>query len=170
MIASIGKNFAQMLSKGAPKMASAGSRLRKAGARTTKELGMAGPLGAAFAIPTASFLTQEVGYPLAEGVGESLTGYRNSAMIMEAFQSQMREQAMRARVERLRANMIRAEKLLEKTDPQLYNEVLAGRALPPDATVIGGTRRRDLMIELTSRIANNEFSGKQALGIFTENL
>lgn len=56
--------------------------------------------------------------------------------------------------------------MLAQKAPHLFNQIMAGRELPQDATVIGGRPRTDLMQEVAMQMARGQFSPQEVGGAF----
>jgi len=54
--------------------------------------------------------------------------------------------------------------MLARNAPHLFNQIMAGRELPQDATVIGGEPRSDLMREVATQMSQGAFSQGEANG------
>jgi hypothetical protein len=84
----------------------------------------------------------------------SLSKFRQAQAISAG---QMRQSMMTAKFDKLRQDMLRSAARLSAANPQLYEQVLAGRRLPLGATVLGGQPRVDLLQELALGMAQGQF-------------
>ena len=69
----------------------------------------------------------------------------------------LRQSMQVAKFDKLRQDMLRSAARLSAANPQLYEQVLAGRRLPLGATVLGGQPRVDLLQELALGMAQGQF-------------
>lgn len=69
----------------------------------------------------------------------------------------LRDTMQLAKFDKLRQDMLRSAARLSAANPQLYEQVLAGRRLPMGATVLGGQPRVDLLQELALGMAQGQF-------------
>jgi len=133
-----------------------GSLLSKAkGPAAAVGLDFASPMGAlAFGVPTALF-----GAELARGSGKSVkeefTGFDKDLKTEARRMRLQAAQAMKAR--RLQAAMADNMMRLAAANPQLYNQLLAGRTLPTGAVVIGGGQRSDFLESVAYQMATGGF-------------
>ncbi len=107
--------------------------------------------------PAAEF----VGYPVGRGVQRGLSDYSTEMMRAEGrFQQEERTRQVLtgARLEGMRRAMLESAAKLAALDPQLYNQVLAGRRLPQGAAVFGGRPRVDLLEELALDMASGAYT------------
>lgn len=101
---------------------------------------------------------------LAAGLGVSPFSTRETTPALDAFMQAkavsnqtMRQSMQTAKFDRLRQDMLRSAARLSAANPQLYEQVLAGRRLPMGATVLGGQPRVDLLQELALGMAQGQF-------------
>jgi hypothetical protein len=73
-----------------------------------------------------------------------------------AREQRLGQQLRAAEREALTRRMAMASARLAAVNPQLYNEVLAGRRLPQGAVVLGGIPRTDLLQELAYDLASGQ--------------
>ena len=85
---------------------------------------------------------------------EALGKFRQAQAISAG---QMQQSMMTAKFDKLRQDMLRSAARLSAANPQLYEQVLAGRRLPLGATVLGGQPRVDLLQELALGMAQGQF-------------
>lgn len=85
---------------------------------------------------------------------EALSKFRQAKAISS---NQMQQSMMTAKFDKLRQDMLRSAARLSAANPQLYEQVLAGRRLPLGATVLGGQPRVDLLQELALGMAQGQF-------------
>ena len=96
-----------------------------------------------------------------EGATDVLTGRpMRRAENTAQFQRQGRQEDLMLRLqhERELQTMARNAARLAAANPQLYNQIMAGRQLPQGAVVLGGKPRTDLMEELTSSMSRGQYS------------
>jgi hypothetical protein len=117
-----------------------------------------GPLrsvGVPGALLGGSFLMQLLA-PAVKGMFEDKTKNVRFASEMNRelqYQTRLREIEHR----RIETSMLRSMTRLAAANPQLYNEVMAGRKLPQGAVVLGGRPRMDLMEELALGMSAGQF-------------
>lgn len=98
------------------------------------------------------------GAEIFEPVGEAaMGGVLGGARVREtATQELATESALRSVQERslqMRESVRRNIQVIAQTNPQLYNELVAGKRLPRGAIVLGGPPRRDLLEEVATMMA-----------------
>tara|TARA_Y100001973_G_C5008944_1_gene237403 strand:+ start:43 stop:525 length:483 start_codon:yes stop_codon:yes gene_type:complete len=112
-------------------------------------------------IPTAGllgtggyFVGKDIVAPIAGGLGEA-TGVPDLLRRSESdekYEDFIRDQdiSLSKKMENQRIEQMVQQNMamVAKMNPQLYNQVMAGRVLPKGAVVLGGPRREDLMEEL----------------------
>lgn len=127
-------------------MAVIGDILRKAGVLGGGWSGLA--LGGA----TAAYVGGEILDPLATGARDAFSSGpfdRSVQREMAAREFGVSERLKQDRLQKLAsANAAR----LAALQPDIYNQVMAGRRLPRGAVVIGGVPRTDLLAEVASRM------------------
>jgi hypothetical protein len=69
------------------------------------------------------------------------------------LRDQFEAQADEIKRERLARLVESNQRRLAQWDPELYNQVLAGRRLPRGAVMIGGVPRTDLLAQMAMRMA-----------------
>jgi len=106
------------------------------------------------AVPTADFLGSEILSPILGGITEA-TGIpdamrkKSLKREFELFSEQRSIQAANElKNKRIEEMVQRNMDIVAQYNPQLYNQVMAGKVLPKGAVVLGGPRRQDLMEEL----------------------
>lgn len=123
-------------------------------------LDFSSPLNAfAFGVPTALF-AGDLAMGLGKSVKEEFTGVDKELRSELRRQRYQAAQAMKAqRLQRAMAdNMTR----LAAANPQLYNQLLVGKALPQGAVVIGGGQRSDFLESVAYQMATGGFGNPQA--------
>jgi hypothetical protein len=88
---------------------------------------------------------QEASHDLSGGTFDEQLDYE--------INNQIRNQIQQRKAQELQRVSALNTARLAAADPHLYNEVLAGRRLPPGAVVIGGTPRQDLMGQLAAAMS-----------------
>lgn len=110
-------------------------------------------------IPTALF-----GVDIAQGLGSAVkqefTGYDRD--IKEELKRQRYQAAQAMKAQRLQRAMADNMMRLAAANPQLYNQLLVGRALPQGAVVIGGGQRSDFLESVAYQMATGGFGNPQA--------
>ena len=114
---------------------------------------MRNPLAAAgIGVPSAAFLSTQIGAPVGSAVSDLIDPKieeRAEALRMglDQYQESVLDRLSKARQrEEIERNMM----MVQRSDPHLYNQVMAGRRLPQGSVVLGGAPRQDLMEELAS--------------------
>ena len=104
-------------------------------------------------VPTA-LVGAELGSQLGSGIKEEFTGFDKDLKLELRRQRYEAAQAMRARrlQKAMSENMIR----LATANPQLYNQLMVGRAIPNGAVVIGGGRT-DFLESVAYQMATGGF-------------
>lgn len=106
--------------------------------------------------------------PTGIGIIKSLTRAARQAHEQDLYVNQLLDLEFKERAEnRRRAQEQRQRGILRDENarrlamyaPHLYNQVMAGRKLPKNAVVIGGTPRTDLLEELASSMADGAWGG-----------
>lgn len=110
----------------------------------------------------AQFVGSEVVAPVGKSVKDRLTG--KAAEDFQAALELRRKERLTMDLERLKRerferDIARNMASLATMNPQVYNQVLAGRRLPPEAIVIGGRKRTDFLETLAAAMADGQFSG-----------
>lgn len=107
--------------------------------------------------------------PAGVGILRSLTKAARQAHEQDIYVNQLLNMEVEERAENRRRfreqqqrGMLRDEnaRRLAMYAPHLYNQVMAGRKLPKNAVVIGGTPRTDLLEELASSMADGAWGGE----------
>lgn len=101
----------------------------------------------------ALFAGQEIGAPIVQGVQDRFSHERLDAAIRHESTNKLELLAEQAKMERLQASIAENMARLAHADPDLYNQVMAGRRLPRGARVFGGRPRTDLLQELGAMMA-----------------
>jgi len=112
------------------------------------------------ALGLGALFTADVLGPVAGGLRDRATGRSTlrTERANEARIEQIRQQELlQIQQKRLERAMMLSATRLAATNPQLYNEVLAGRRLPLGAVVIGGRPRTDLLEQLALDMAEGNF-------------
>ena len=109
------------------------------------------PLAAAgLALPTAAFASSYVGAPLVKGVYDAINpdDYLDEtrAQLGNYTEDLLYKLQDARKKEEIQRNMM----AVQRSDPHLYAQVMAGRRLPQGSVVLGGQPRQDLMEELAS--------------------
>jgi len=82
--------------------------------------------------------------------------------VLEGQQQARDFQRMRAeRDKRMQVLQRKNTAMMAQYAPHLFNQLMAGRTLPRDATVIGGEPRADLVQEVATQMANGQFQMPQ---------
>ena len=85
--------------------------------------------------------------------------------VLEAQQAIERFGRIQKRRQRDLETMVNVNtEMLARNAPHLFNQIMAGRELPQDATVIGGEPRSDLMREVATQMSQGAFSQGEANG------
>ena len=117
----------------------------------TKENPMFGILGGAY-------VGHEVASPIIGSlIDEHITGAsleRQQQQVENLREGNRKRRSRQVRVANIQENIRRNQQLLAMKDPHLYAQVMAGRHLPQDAVVLGGTPRQDLMEELAQHMGS----------------
>lgn len=136
------------------------------GAKVVAQTAMGGTLGQALSSPGmaygAALGVGALAGPLAGGVrDEVLKDSITAKRAVGAFEAQEALLTQQLKAERYQRLVAQNTARLAASDPELYNNVLAGRRLPMDAVRIGGPSRTDLMEELAMAMGRGEFSRPQ---------
>lgn len=114
---------------------------------------------AGYGVGTAGWLFG-LGLPLGQAIKRDFTGetdrerYRRLRSMIQARQAaELMNLEMRVKQRR----MAQIQGRMAATNPQMYNEIMAGRVLPPQATVLGGVPRQDLMNQVASQAVEGGF-------------
>ena len=100
---------------------------------------------------------QMVGQPLVEGVARDFGyGYRKEKEQWERIRRDQLAQEMRAR--RLQRTISENTTRLMTYEPELAQQILAGRVLPQGAVVIGGRPRTDLLAQVAEGMSMGQYS------------
>lgn len=119
--------------------------------------------GAATVLPLVAGFLPDLVQGVSDTVGEWTPGSRRMDRVLDqvlganaVLREQERVRAKRmAELQRLtRANTL----MLAQNMPHLFNQIMAGRELPEDATVLGGKPRADLMQQVAQDMAMGRFS------------
>lgn len=106
--------------------------------------------------------------PMGVNIIKNLTRAARQAHEQDIYVNQLLDLEFKERAENRRRaqeqrqrGMLRDEnaRRLAMYAPHLYNQVMAGRKLPKNAVVIGGTPRTDLLEELASSMADGAWGG-----------
>ena len=96
--------------------------------------------------------------PLREGIASGYTDRDLNRRISE-IKSQGRRRAAAAslslRQEQVERELATQAARLAAANPQLYNQIVAGRRLPQGAVILGGNPRTDLMEQIASSMASS---------------
>jgi len=116
---------------------------------------MRNPLAVAgLAVPSAAFLSSNVVAPMGKGIYDTVAPDKELSRIsgdLGDYQSSLLEKLQEARMkEEVQRNMM----AVQRANPHLYAQVMAGRRLPQGAVVLGGQPRQDLMEELASHMGS----------------
>lgn len=100
-------------------------------------------------------LGAEMGHPVyqaavPEGI---LAGRKLRETAAQELGTQEALRSVRERSKQLRESIRRNIQVIAQTNPQLYNELVAGKRLPRGAVVLGGPPRRDLLEEVATMMA-----------------
>lgn len=111
----------------------------------------------AWTVPSAKYLEEDVA-PKVKGIFDR--DKRLEAEIRVREQIQQEQDLRRREVTRLRRSLARNAATLAAMDPDLYNQVMAGRRLSRGTLMLGGAPRTDLLEELASAMGEGAFSSK----------
>ena len=106
------------------------------------------------AAPTAGFLATDIAAPIGGGLlgASGYTEYSQKQALKEQYdifaEQRSNQVANQLRNKRIEEMVQRNMDIVAQYNPQLYNQVMAGKVLPKGAVVLGGPRRQDLMEEL----------------------
>lgn len=128
----------------------------KAG-RTAKNLGVdfSNPtMALGVGIPTA-IVGAELAREGKEAVKESFTGFQRD--IEQELRNERIRMAQRLKAQRLQKAIADNMTRLAAANPQLYNQLLAGRTLPEGAVLLGGGQRTDFLETVAYQMATGGF-------------
>lgn len=109
------------------------------------------------ALPFAPGLVKGLGESVAGGFGAGEEERRQDTMMqMQGLADQYVVMRQRRAAEIQRLNGIN-QQLLQTYAPELYQQLLAGRSLPPEAVVIGGRPRHDLIQDVAAQMSAGQF-------------
>jgi hypothetical protein len=145
----------------------AGSAFKGLGDLLGKVKGPAQAVGLDFSSPTtaiglgvpAALLGAELGRGAVKAVKEEVTGFDKDLKDEARRLRYQAAQQMKAR--RLHQAMAENMMRLAAANPQLYNQLMAGRPLPTGAVVIGGGRRTDFLESVAYQMATGGFGNPQ---------
>lgn len=112
-----------------------------------------------YGVGTAGWLFG-LGLPLGGAVKRNLSGEATRdryARLRTMVEGRQRAQLLQLEMQLKQRRMAEAAARMAATNPQMYNEVMAGRVLPPQAAVLGGVPRQDLMDQVTYQMATGGF-------------
>ncbi len=104
-----------------------------------------------------------MGYDLAKGGYDSLrdlSGEPFKARVNEEFGSRASMLGVRMQAERRARELAVNAQRLAQFNPNLYNQIMAGRTLPRGAIVIGGQPRTDLLEDFARQMADDARTGQ----------
>ena len=119
---------------------------RLAGIRKLIGLGLNKPIN-----PLTAAFGAQLAQPVIQGVRDDISGsyvQREKDKTKELVKSIKRQHLAHMLGQQARERTSRNLELLKQNSPAVYDSVLAGRSLPDDAVVLGGTPRQDLLQEL----------------------
>jgi hypothetical protein len=97
---------------------------------------------------------QDLIKPVGEAMGGSYLGGKNLKEAgIEALTTEASVKAIGERSRGLRDSIRKNIQVIAESNPQLYNEIIAGKRLPRGAVVLGGPPRRDLLEEVATMMA-----------------
>lgn len=105
-------------------------------------------------VPTAMFAGDILGN-LGGAVKESVVGFDKDLKVEMQRRRYQAAQALKAR--RLQQAMADNMMRLAASNPQLYNQLMVGRALPQGAVVLGGGRKTDFLESVAYQMATGGF-------------
>jgi hypothetical protein len=109
-------------------------------------------------VPTA-LMAVELGKGLGSSVKQEFVGFDRDLRDIGRDMRYQAAQQMKAR--RLQAAMADNMMRLAAANPQLYNQLLAGRTLPTGAVLIGGGKKTDFLESVAYQMATGGFGNPQ---------
>lgn len=141
----------------------AGSAFKGLGSLIGKVKGPAQAVGLDFSSPMAALgvgipvglMGAELGRGAVKAVKEEFTGFDKD--LREQARQMRYQAAQQMKARRLHQAMAENMMRLAAANPQLYNQLMAGRPLPTGAVVIGGGRRTDFLESVAYQMATGGF-------------
>jgi hypothetical protein len=118
------------------------------------------PALAAWALPTAAF-TASLAQPLVKGLVEDRSPFDKA--LDEQIRQKKLQLAQQLKARRLQAAMADNMMRLAAANPQLYNQLLAGRTLPNGAVLIGGGQKTDFLESVAYQMATGGFGNAPSI-------
>jgi len=112
---------------------------------------MRNPLAVAgLALPSAAFLSSNIAAPIGEGIYDTARGDQTLERLRGEIGDYKSDLLTKLQEARMKEEVQRNMMAVQRANPHLYAQVMAGRRLPQGSVVLGGQPRQDLMEELAS--------------------